>query len=269
MEGVSRVYAADLAGAPEKYTRFITEFSPDEIYNLAAISSHRMITEKPAEAFAVNALAPVAMLSEISKMGKKPRFLQASTAYIFEGMEGKVDEKSVPCPTGTYGISKLASHLMVKHFCSQGLFACNAILFNHESPRRGTDFVTRKITRAAAEFSKGKRSEPLLLGNLDSQRDWGFAGDYVEAMWLMLQQAKPDDYVIATGESHSVHDFCEAAFSHVGLGWKEYVKTDSSLVRKSETRLQASTGKARKELGWAPKVKFKELVHMMVDADMH
>ena len=263
-----KIYCADLAGEPEDFLAPIGDFSPDEIYSLAGISSHREIGENPSLTFRVNAAAPIAMLQKIAGMEKKPRFFNASTAYIFAGRGGTVDEGTALMPCGIYGISKLASHLMAVHFRKQGLFACNGILFNHESPRRSEDFVTRKITAAAAAFKLGRRKEPLALGNLDAQRDWGYAGDYVEAMWLMLQQKEPDDYVIATGESHSVREFCQEAFSHVGLDWEKYVKTDQSLVRPEEAALSADISRARHKLGWKPRVNFKELVSMMVEEDL-
>jgi len=263
-----RHYSADLSASPANFVSCIEDFQPDEIYNLAGISSHREVAENPEMVFSVNALAPVAMLSEISKMGKKPKFFQASTAYMFSGFSGRVDEATAPNPSGAYGISKLAAHQMVAQCRVQGLYCCSGILFNHESPRRTEDFVTKKIALAAAEISLGRRKNPLVLGSLSPMRDWGFAGDYVEAMWLMLQQKSPDDYVIATGESHSVKEFCEEAFSHVGLDWKKHVRSSPSLARGNEARLDANPAKARRALGWEPKVKFKELVRMMVDAEL-
>ncbi|HIH30580.1 TPA: GDP-mannose 4,6-dehydratase [Candidatus Micrarchaeota archaeon] len=264
----AKYFKVDLGGKEEEYIAPISEIAPDEVYYLAGISSHAAIAANPAFAFRVNAVAPIAIMESIEKNYPKARFFHASSAYIFEGREGRVDEKTYPKPIGPYGISKLCAHMMAIHFRKNGLFACNGILFNHESPVRPKEYVTRKITLAAAEIKNGLRKEPLVLGNLDAKRDWGFAGDYVEAMWLMLQQKQPDDYVIATGESHSVREFCEAAFSHLGMDYKKHIKTDSNLVRREEQNLSASTSKASIVLGWRPKVGFKELVHMMVDADM-
>ena len=264
---VEKRYPADLAGEPEAFLAPLDEFGPDEVYNLAAVSSYAKCKKNPALAFRVNALAPLSILQRIAAMGTKVRFFQASTGYIFEGRQGRVDEKTAPLPISEYAKGKLEAHLAVKQARSKGVFACSGILFNHESPRRGENFVTRKISLGAAKIKEGMAGE-LALGNLDAKRDWGFAGDYVEAMWLMLQQKEPDDYVIATGETHSVKEFCEEAFSHVGLDWKAYVKSDPALVRAEGSFPQADAGKARKKLGWKPKVGFKELVRMMVDADI-
>jgi len=172
-------------------------------------------------------------------------------------------------PRSPYGVSKVYGHyITVNYRESYGLFACSGILFNHESPRRGLEFVTRKVTDGVARIKLGL-AESLSLGNLDAQRDWGFAGDYVRAMWLMLQQERPDDYVIATGESHSVRELVEVAFGHVGLDWQKYVRLDPSLIRPAEVdHLVGDASKARKELGWAPTLDFRGLVEMMVDADM-
>jgi len=259
---------ADLAGDERAYLEPLHNFAPDEIYYLAGINSHQKVIENPTLAFRVNALAPIAIMQEISSNAPKARFFHASSAYIFEAKPGRVNEETAPLPNSAYGISKLSSHLMTRQFRKEGLFACNGILFNHESPKRQADFVTRKITRAAAAISLGMQQEKLALGNLDAQRDWGFAGDYVEAMWLMLQQERPDDYIIATGETHTVREFSQEAFLHVHLDWEDHVRSDPALVRKSEQRLEADISKARMKLGWAPKVKFKEIVHMMVDADL-
>ena len=267
--GATKIYCADLAGNPGNYLSCIDEFLPDEIYNLAGIQSHGEVDAHPELAFMVNALAPVGILRKISQMQNQPRFFQASSAYIFGGNTGKASEKTPFQPVSIYGISKLAAHLATRHFRDTGLYACNGILFNHESPFRTTDFVTRKITCAVAEFKLKARTAPLVLGNLDARRDWGFAGDYVEAMWLMLQQKEPDDYVIATGESHSVREFCEEAFAHAGLDWKKYVKSDRTYFRPSEVDfLCGDCTKAKQKLGWKLKMGFKELVRSMVDADM-
>lgn len=261
-----KTYVADLAGKPDGFLFPITDFMPDEIYNLAGISSMQEAEANPALAMKVNAEAVKLMLGRMRQSCPKARFFQASSGYIYSG-SGIVDETSVPNPSNVYGKTKLAAQLYVKEARESGAFACCGILFNHESPRRGATFVTRKITMGAARIKLGL-AESLPLGNLDSMRDWGFAGDYVEAMWLMLQQKQPGDFVIATGESHTVRDLCEAAFSHVGLDYKQYVKADPSLVRKGEPVLQADISRAKERLGWEPTTAFSGLVSMMVDEDL-
>jgi len=259
---------ADLAGDEKAYLLPLKVFAPDEVYFLAGVNSREKVMKCPGAAFKVNALAPIAIMQEMRSSLPNAKFFHASSAYIFEARQGKVDEATPPMPNSVYGITKLSAHLMVRQLRQEGMFACNGILFNHESPRRQQDFVTRKITRAAAAISRGKQKEKLLLGNLDAVRDWGFAGDYVEAMWLMLQQKEPDDFIIATGESHSVREFCAEAFSQVGLDWEKHVKVEKSLVRKGENGMEADISKAQSKLGWAPKARFKEVVRMMMDADL-
>jgi GDPmannose 4,6-dehydratase len=259
---------ADLAGEGKAYLLPLGEFAPDEVYFLAGVNSRGKVLESPEAAFRVNALAPIAIMQEMHASLPKAKFFHASSAYIFGARQGKVDEKTAPMPNSIYGITKLSAHLMAQQFRQGGMFACNGILFNHESPLRQPDFVTRKITRAAAAISRGAQKGKLMLGNLDAMRDWGFAGDYVEAMWLMLQQKSPGDYIIATGESHSVREFCAEAFSQAGLDWEKHVKVEKSLVRKGEKSAEADISKARRELGWAPKARFKEVVRMMMDADL-
>ncbi len=269
LAGKAKIYQIDLKGGGEEATACLDEFAPDEVYNLAGISAFRAVSEDPAGTFSVNATATVKMLAKMRGSFPKARFFQASSGKIFSGCGGRVDENSRPMPTNAYEISKLSAQMMVSLFREGGLHASSGILFNHESPLRTEEFVTRKITKAAAEISLGKKKGPLLLGNLDSVCDWGYAGDYVEAMWLMLQQEKPDDYVIATGEPHTVEEFCEAAFAHAGLDWKACVKTDPGYLRPSEVdMLCGDASKARQKLGWKPKVAFENLVKMMVDADL-
>ena len=259
---------ADLSGVEAAYLAPMEKFAPDEVCYLAGINSHQKVVENPALAFRVNAVAPIAIMQRLASSGSRARFFHASSAYIFGERQGKVSESSGHAPDSAYGISKLSAHLMAAQFRKEGLFACNGILFNHESQRRPVDFVTRKITRAAAAASLGMQKEKLVLGNLDASRDWGYAGDYVEAMWLMLQQKTPDDFIIATGEPHTVREFCQEAFSHAGLDWERHVQSDPRLFRKSEQTICADISKAKAMLGWTPKVKFKEIVRMMVDADM-
>ncbi len=262
-----KAYAADLAGKPGEFLFPITDFSPDEIYNLAGISSQQEAEATPLLAARVNAEAVKRMLECMQKSCPNSRFFQASSAYIHSGV-GVVDEKRKPAPSTIYGKTKLAAQLHVKEARERGMFACCGILFNHESPRRGGNFVTRKITMGAARIKLGL-AKSIALGNLDAKRDWGFAGDYVEAMWLMLQQQKPDDFVIATGESHSVREFCELAFSHVGMDYKKYVKSDAAYLRPAEVdMLLGNASKAKEKLGWKPKTGFSALVSMMVDEDL-
>jgi len=248
----------------------IKESNPDEIYNLGAQSFVPTSWNQPIFTCQVTGLGVTRMLEAIRATDPKIKFYQASSSEMF----GKVrevpqSEKTPFCPRSPYGIAKLYGHwLTVNYRESYGLFACSGILFNHESPKRGYEFVTRKITNAVARIKLGLQKE-LRLGNLDVKRDWGFAGDYVKAMWLMLQQDKPDDYVIGTGEAHSVREFAEIAFNHVGLNYKDYVKVDKRFFRPAEVHLLvANPAKAREKIGWKPTVSFKELVKMMVDADL-
>lgn len=248
----------------------IKESNPDEIYNLGAQSFVPTSWNQPIFTGQVTGLGVTRMLEAIRATNLKIKFYQASSSEMFGKIrEVPQSEKTPFCPRSPYGIAKLYGHwLTVNYRESYGLFACSGILFNHESPRRGYEFVTRKITNAVARIKLGLQRE-LRLGNLDVKRDWGFAGDYVKAMWLMLQQDKPDDYVIGTGEPHSVREFAEIAFNHVGLNYKDYVKVDKRFFRPAEVHLLvANPAKAREKLGWKPTVSFKELVKMMVDADL-
>ena len=243
---------------------------PDEIYNLGAQSHVRVSFDVPEYTAEITALGTVRLLEAIRESGLRPKFYQASSSEMFGKVQAIPQRESTPFyPRSPYGASKVYAHwITVNYREAYGLFACNGILFNHESPRRGETFVTRKITRAAARIKLGVQKE-LYLGNLDAKRDWGFAGDYVEAMWMMLQQEAPDDYIIATGECHTVREVLEVAFSHVDLDWQKYVKIDSRYYRPTEVDLLiGDSTKARTRLGWAPKISFKELITMMVTADV-
>jgi GDPmannose 4,6-dehydratase len=248
----------------------VAEAKPDEVYNLAAQSFVPASFSQPVLTGEFTALGVTRMLEAIRIVNPKIRFYQASSSEMF----GKVqsvpqDEETKFHPRSPYGVAKLYGHWITVNFReSYGMFAASGILFNHESPRRGAEFVTRKITLAAARIAAGKQKD-LRLGNLEARRDWGFTGDYVEAMRLMLQQPEPKDYVIGTGETHTVQEFVEAAFAHVGLDWRSYVVIDPKLVRPAEVDLLISNPRrAREELGWTPRVSFPELVRMMVDADV-
>lgn len=248
----------------------LAEFHPTEIYNFAAHSSGAGMFKDAVAIGEVNGLAVTRMLESIRAVDKEIRFCQASSREIFgNAIESPQNEVTPANPRSPYGAAKLYADSIIKIYRQHyGLFACSAILFNHESPRRGQGFVTRKITHAAARIKLGLASE-LHLGNLDAQRDWGYAGDYVRAMWLMMQQAVADDYVIATGEAHSVREFCELAFSHVGLDYVEYVREDKTNYRPSEpTLLVGDISKARALLKWRPEIGFKDLVQMMVQTDL-
>jgi GDPmannose 4,6-dehydratase len=258
----------DISTGLGKLFSFMDEFGPDEIYNLAGIHSYQKTLSDSSSLFLVNSVAPISVMHHLLARGSKARFFQSSSSYMYSGKDAVIDEKTLPNPTSPYGISKLAAHSMARHFRSQGLYACSGILFNHESPLRTEEFVTKKISRAAAQFCLKKREGFLPLGSLDATRDWGFAGDYVEAMWLMLQQKEPDDYVIATGEQRSVREFCQEAFSCVGLGYGKFIKSAPSLVRKDETTFVANPKKAKQKLGWRASMGFKGLVRLMVDAEI-
>jgi len=248
----------------------LREVRPHEVYNLAAQSFVPTSWVQPVLTGEFTALGVTRMLEAVRLVDPRIRFYQASSSEMF-GMVSEIPqtEKTPFHPRSPYGVAKVYGHwITVNYRESYGLFACSGILFNHESPRRGKEFVTRKITHAAAEIKLGLRRE-LRLGNLDAHRDWGFAGDYVRAMWLMLQQKEPDDYVIATGENHTVREFCQIAFARLGLDWREHVKVDRRLLRPADVdTLLGNPAKARRRLGWRPKVGFRELVHMMVDADL-
>lgn len=248
----------------------LNEIQPDEVYNLGAQSHVRVSFDQPIYTVNVDALGTLRLLEALRMMKKPPRFYQASSSEMY----GKVaeipqTEKTPFYPRSPYACAKVYAYWQTVNYReAYGLFACNGILFNHESPRRGETFVTRKITRAAGRIKMGLQDK-LYLGNLDARRDWGFAGDYVEAMWRMLQQDQPDDYVIATGESHTVREFLDEVFGYLDLDWREYVEIDPRYFRPTEVDvLQGDASKARAKLGWEPKITFRQLARMMTEADL-
>ncbi len=248
----------------------INEIKPDEVYNLGAQSHVRVSFDMPIYTADADALGTLRLLEAIRSSDKPAKFYQASSSEMYgKVVETPQTEKTPFYPRSPYGCAKAYSFWQTVNYReAYGLFACNGILFNHESPRRGETFVTRKITRAATRIKLGLQDK-LFLGNLEAKRDWGFAGDYVEANWLMLQQDKPDDYVVATGESHSVREFVAEVFSYLDLDWQKYVEIDQRYFRPTEVDyLQGDASKAKKVLKWEPKVTFKELARMMTDADM-
>lgn len=248
----------------------MSEVEPDEVYNLGAQSHVRVSFDTPIYTADTDGLGVLRLLEAIRAMEKPAKFYQASSSEMYgKVMETPQTEKTPFYPRSPYGCAKAYGFWQTVNYReAYGLFACNGILFNHESPRRGETFVTRKITRAAARIKLGLQDK-LHLGNLDAKRDWGFAGDYVEAMWLMLQQEKPDDYVIATGETHSVREFLDEVFGYLGLDWHKHVVIDPRYLRPTEVDfLQGNASKAKRVLKWEPRVTFKELAKMMADADM-
>ena len=248
----------------------LSKTRPVEIYNLAAAASGAGMYDAPVSIGEVNGLAVARMLEVIRSVDPSIRFCQASSSELFgEALESPQSEVTAFRPRSPYGAAKLYAHEMVGIYRRRhGLFACSAILFNHESPRRGPDFVSGKVAEAAARISLGLEDE-LIIGNFDARRDWGHSGDYVRAMWLMLQAAEADDYVIATGESHSVRDLCELAFAHVGLDYRNHVREGAASFRSSEpVPLVGDPTKAKRELRWSPEIEFPALVHMMVDAEL-
>lgn len=254
--------------------RILRQTCPDEVYNLAAQSHVRTSFDQPcytAQSVAIGTLNVLeAVRDQRDATGKEIRFYQAGSSEMFgNGGEVPQSETTPFKPMSPYACAKAYAHFQTVNYReAYGLSACNGILFNHESPRRGETFVTRKITRAASRIKRGLQQR-LYLGNLDARRDWGFAGDYVEAMWLMMQQPEPDDYVVATGQSHSVRDFLATAFGYVDLDWREHVHIDDRYLRPTEVSvLQGDATKARARLGWKPRVGFEPLVRMMMDADM-
>jgi len=250
--------------------KLLYRIQPKEIYHLAAQSHVRVSFDIPEYTGDVTGLSTVRILEAIRQTGVDSKFYQASSSEMFGKVQETPQRETTPFyPRSPYGAAKLYAHsVTVNYRESYDLFACSGILFNHESPRRGETFVTRKITRAAARIKAG-RQKKLYLGNLDAQRDWGYAKEYVEAMWLMLQQDKPDDYVIATGETHSVKEFLEETFRYIDLDWLDYVEFDAKYVRPAEVDLLiGDASKAKRMLGWEPKVTFKQLVRLMVDADI-
>jgi GDPmannose 4,6-dehydratase len=265
-----RLVYGDLNDA-SSLNKILRDVQPDEIYNLGAQSHVRVSFDIPEYTAEVGALGTLRLLEAIRETGlSKTRFYQASSSELFGKVQEVPQRETTPFyPRSPYGVAKLYAYwVTVNYRESYGLFACNGILFNHESERRGETFVTRKITRAAAAIKLGLRDK-LYLGNLDAKRDWGHARDFVEAMWMMLQRDEPDDYVIATGETHSVRDFLDEAFGHLDLDWKRFVEIDPRYYRPAEVDLLiGDASKARRKLGWEPRITFKELVRMMVDADL-
>ncbi len=263
-----KLHYGDLSDA-SALARLVGRIQPNEIYNLAAQSHVRVSFDSPEYTTDITATGAVRLLEAIRETGVKPRFYQASSSEMFGKAREIPQRETTPFyPRSPYGCAKVYAHwITVNYRESYGLFACSGILFNHESPRRGETFVTRKITRAVALIQAGLQDK-LFLGNLEAKRDWGYAKEYVEAMWLMLQQDQPDDYVIATNETHSVREFLEVAFAHAGLDWQKYVEIDPNYFRPAEVDLLIGDySKARQKLGWEPKTKFKELARLMVDAD--
>lgn len=269
--GRSRLFLhyGDLSDA-SALARLIGKIQPDEVYNLAAQSHVRVSFDSPEYTTDITATGTVRLLEAIRETGIRPRFYQASSSEMFGLVQEIPQKETTPFyPRSPYGCAKVLSFwITVNYRESYALHASNGILFNHESPRRGETFVTRKITRALAHIQAGLQ-EKLYLGNLDAKRDWGYAKEYVEAMWMMLQKEKADDYVIATGETHSIREFLDVAFGHVGLDWNKYVEIDARYYRPAEVELLiGDPSKAKRELGWEAKTKFADLVKLMVDADI-
>lgn len=267
--GRIEIVTADLLDQ-HSLTMAVQQVQPDEVYNLAAQSYVPVSFTQPVLTGEFTALGVTRILEAIRLAHPAARFYQASSSEMFgKAVESPQRETTPFYPRSPYGVAKVYGHWMTVNYReAYGLYAVSGILFNHESPRRGMEFVTRKVTDAVARISLGLSSE-LKLGNLDARRDWGYAGDYVDAMWRMLQQDAPRDYVIGTGETHSVQELVELAFGHLGLDWKQYVSQDTALRRPAEVDLlQADISRAIADLGWTPTVGFKDLVTMMVDADL-
>jgi GDPmannose 4,6-dehydratase len=251
-------------------SRLLNEIKPQEIYNLAAQSHVRVSFDSPEYTADITATGAVRLLESIRQIGLNVRFYQASSSEMYGMVQEIPQRETTPFyPRSPYGCAKVYAYwITVNYRESYGLHASNGILFNHESPRRGETFVTRKITRALAHIQAGLQDK-LYLGNLEAKRDWGYAKEYVEVMWLMLQQEKPDDYVVATNETHSIREFLDVAFGHAGLDWKKHVEIDSRYYRPAEVDLLIGDySKAKRQLGWEPKTKFSDLVKLMVDADI-
>jgi GDPmannose 4,6-dehydratase len=263
------LHYADLSDA-SGLSRLLGKIAPDELYNLAAQSHVRVSFDTPEYTADISATGTLRLLEALRESGLKPRFYQASSSEMFGQVQEIPQRETTPFyPRSPYGCAKVFSYwITVNYRESYGLHASNGILFNHESPRRGETFVTRKITRAAAHIQAGLQDK-LYLGNLEARRDWGYAKEYVEAMWLMLQQDHPDDYVVATGETHSIREFLDLAFGQLQLDWKKYVEIDPRYYRPAEVDvLIGDASKARRQLGWEPKTKFADLVKLMVEADV-
>lgn len=254
----------------QRMVEIFSLYRPNEIYNFAAYSSGAGMYEDVVDIGDVNGLAVARILEAIRQSDVDTRFCQASSSEVFgDAYESPQTENSICRPRSPYGAAKLYADSMVRIYRKRyGLFTCSAILFNHESPRRGVGFVTRKITQGAAKIKLGMSSE-VHLGNLDARRDWGFAGNYVSAIWLMLQQSQANDYVLATGKTYSVRDLCDIAFGHLGLDYRDYVREDKSAFRPNETvQLVGDASKARSELRWEPMITFREMICNMVDSDL-
>jgi GDPmannose 4,6-dehydratase len=267
--GKVEIVAADLLDQHSLQT-VVAESRPDEVYNLAAQSFVPTSWIQPVLTGEFTALGVTRLLDAVRLAKPDAKFYQASSSEMFGKVQETPQKETTPLyPRSPYGVAKVYGHyITVNYRESYDMFAVSGILFNHESPRRGLEFVTRKITDGVARIKLGIEKD-LKLGNLDALRDWGFAGDYVEAMWLMLQQSAPDDYVVGSGVHHSVRNCCEVAFSHVGLDWQKFVRHDTRFDRPAEVEtLLADPSKARRQMGWAPKVSFEELIRMMVDADL-
>lgn len=263
------LHYGDLADS-SNLNRLLEKIQPDEIYHLGAQSHVRVSFDIPEYTGDVSGLATLRLLDAVRETGLKSKFYQASSSEMYGKVVEVPQTENTPFyPRSPYACAKVYGYwITVNYRESYGMFACNGILFNHESPRRGETFVTRKITRAVARIKAGLQ-DALYLGNIDAKRDWGYAKEYVEAMWLMLQQDTPDDYVIATGETYSVREFLQEAFSHAGLNWEDYVRIDPKYFRPAEVDLLiGDPSKAKQKLGWQPKTSFKELVQLMVDADI-
>ena len=264
-----KLHYGDLTDA-SSLNRLIRTVRPDEIYNLGAQSHVKVSFDAPEYTAETAGLGTLRLLEGIRESGLEPRFYQAGSSEMFGRAVETPQRESTPFyPRSPYAVAKLYAHwIAVNYREAYGMFVCNGILFNHESPRRGEAFVTRKISRGVAAIKLGLATE-LRLGNLEAKRDWGYAKDFVEAMWLMLQQDAPGDYVVATGETHSVREFCELAFEHVGLDWEKYVTVDPSYFRPTEVdALLGDASRAKNDLGWEPKTRFADLVKLMVDADL-
>jgi GDPmannose 4,6-dehydratase len=263
------LHYGDLSDA-SALARLIGKIQPEEIYNLAAQSHVRVSFDSPEYTADITGTGTIRLLEAIRETGIKPRFYQASSSEMYGLVQEVPQRETTPFyPRSPYGCAKVYSYwITVNYRESYGLHASNGILFNHESPRRGETFVTRKITRAVAHIKAGLQDK-LFLGNLDAKRDWGYAKEYVEAMWLMLQQDKPDDYVIATNETHSIREFLDVSFGHAGLDWRKYVEIDPRYFRPAEVELLIGDySKAKQKLGWEPQTKFADLARLMVDADV-
>jgi GDPmannose 4,6-dehydratase len=256
-------------GDSEELTNLVYNIKPDEIYHLGAQSHVRVSFDVAEYTGNCTALGTTRLLEAIRRSGHKARFYQASSSEMFGSAQSPQNEDTPFCPRSPYAAAKVYAYWMTRNYREgYGIFATNGILFNHESPRRGETFVTRKITRAVAAIAANKQKE-LYLGNLDAKRDWGFAPEYVETMWKMLQQGKADDYVVGTGNTHSVKEFAEEAFKYAGMDWKKYVKKDERYYRPTEVdELRADYSKAKRDIGWSPHVTFTDIVKIMVDSDM-